>query len=116
SGQQLVAAQHRTELFNALGGPARQVGEGSVLGFAGLAVALPQQDGRRRASVRDDSHIHAPKQSQSAVPCQPEIAILHDFDNREYQVFSVASLKTWSKFGLNGTPRPRWSTPAEAHR
>jgi LysR substrate binding domain-containing protein len=31
-GQQFVAAQHGTELLNALGGPARQVGEGSVLG------------------------------------------------------------------------------------
>ena len=44
-GQQLVAAQHGAELLNALGGPARQVGEGSVLGLAGLAVTLPQQDG-----------------------------------------------------------------------
>ena len=44
-GQQFVATQHGAELFNALGGPARQVGEGSVLGLAGLAVALPQQDG-----------------------------------------------------------------------
>ena len=59
-GQQFVAAQHGAELLNALGGPARQVGEGSVLGLAGLAVTLPQQDGRRRASVGDDSHIHAP--------------------------------------------------------
>jgi hypothetical protein len=33
-------------LFNALGRPARQVGEGSVLGLTGLAVTLPQQDGR----------------------------------------------------------------------
>src|SRR6266404_313708 len=31
-GQQFVAAQHGTELLDALGGPARQVGEGSVLG------------------------------------------------------------------------------------
>ena len=44
-GQQFVAAQHGTELLNALGGPARQVGEGSVLGLAGLAVTLSQQDG-----------------------------------------------------------------------
>jgi hypothetical protein len=59
SGQQFVAAQHGAELFNALGGPVGQVGEGSVLGLAGLAVTLAQQDGRRRASVRDDSYIHA---------------------------------------------------------
>ena len=59
-GQQFVAAQHGAELLNALGGPARQVGEGSVLGLAGLAVTLPQQDGRWRASVGDDGHIHAP--------------------------------------------------------
>jgi hypothetical protein len=65
-GQQFVAPQHRTELFNALGGPAGQVGEGSVLGLAGLAVALAQQDGRRRASVGDDSHIHAPIEALSA--------------------------------------------------
>ena len=45
-GQQLVAAQHGAELPNALGGPAGQVGEGSVLGLAGLAVTLTQQDGR----------------------------------------------------------------------
>ena len=59
-GQQFVAAQHGAELLDALGGPARQVGEGSVLGLAGLAVTLPQQDGGWRASVRDDGHIHAP--------------------------------------------------------
>jgi hypothetical protein len=41
-GQQLVSAQYGAELLNTLGGPARQVGEGSVLGLAGLAVALPQ--------------------------------------------------------------------------
>jgi len=41
-------------------GPVRQVGQGAVLHLAALAVALPQQDGRRRASVGDDSHIHAP--------------------------------------------------------
>ena len=58
-GQQLVAAQHGAELLDALGRPAGQVGEGSVFGLAGLAVALPQQDGGRRASVGDDSHIHA---------------------------------------------------------
>jgi hypothetical protein len=58
-GQQFVTAQYGAELLDALGGPARQVGEGSVPGLAGLAVALPQQDGRRRASVGDDSHIHA---------------------------------------------------------
>jgi hypothetical protein len=40
-GQQFVAAQHSAQLLDALGGPARQVGEGSVLGLAGLAVALP---------------------------------------------------------------------------
>jgi len=44
-GQQFVAAQHGAELLDARGGPAGQVGEGSVLGLAGLAVALPQQDG-----------------------------------------------------------------------
>ena len=58
-GQQLVAAQHRAELRDALGGPAGQVGKGSVLGLGGLAVTLAQQDGRWRASVGDDSHIHA---------------------------------------------------------
>ena len=45
-GQQFVTTQHGAELFNALGGPAGQVGEGSVLGLAGLAVTLTQQDGR----------------------------------------------------------------------
>ena len=59
-GQQLVAAQHGAELLDTLGGPARQIGEGSVLGLAGLAVTLPQQDGGWRASVRDDGHIHVP--------------------------------------------------------
>ena len=44
-GQQFVAAQHGAELLNALGGPAGQVGEGSVLGLAGLAITLAQQDG-----------------------------------------------------------------------
>src|SRR4029077_8417944 len=63
-GQQFVTTQHRAELFNALGGPAGQVGEGSVLGLAGLAVTLTQQDGRWRASVGDDSHIHAPRESR----------------------------------------------------
>jgi hypothetical protein len=58
-GQQFVAAQHGAQLLNALGGPAGQVAEGSVLGLAGLAVALTQQYGRWRASVGDDSHIHA---------------------------------------------------------
>ena len=58
-GQQLVATQHGAELFNARGGPAGQVGEGSVFGLAGLAVTLTQQDGRWRASVGDASHIHA---------------------------------------------------------
>ena len=62
-GQQLVAAQYGAELLDALGRPAGQVGEGSVFGLAGLAVALPQQDSRRRASVRDDGHIHAPEES-----------------------------------------------------
>jgi hypothetical protein len=41
-GQQSIATQYGAELLNALGGPARQVGEGSVLGLASLAVALPQ--------------------------------------------------------------------------
>jgi hypothetical protein len=59
----LVTAQHGAELLDALGRPAGQVGEGSVFGLAGLAVALPQQDSRRRASVRDDGHIHALKKS-----------------------------------------------------
>jgi hypothetical protein len=36
---------HGAELLDALGRPARQVGEGSVLGLAGLAVTLAQQDG-----------------------------------------------------------------------
>ena len=62
-GQQFVTPQHRAELVDALGGPAGQVGEGSVFGLAGLAVTLTQQDGRRRASIGDDSHIHAPKES-----------------------------------------------------
>ena len=44
-GQQFVAAQYGAKLFNALGRPAGQVGEGSVFGLAGLAVTLPQQDG-----------------------------------------------------------------------
>jgi len=44
-GQQFVAPQHGAELFNALGRPAGQVGEGSVFGLAGLAVTLAQQDG-----------------------------------------------------------------------
>ena len=44
-GQQFVAAQHGAQLLDALGGPAGQVGEGSVFGLAGLAVTLPQQDG-----------------------------------------------------------------------
>ena len=59
-GQQFVAAQHGAELVDALGGPAGQVGKGSVSGFAGLAITLPQQDGGWRASVGDDGHIHAP--------------------------------------------------------
>jgi hypothetical protein len=59
-GQQFVAAQHGAELLNALGGPAGQVGEGAVLGLAGLAITLPQQDGGWGASVGDDGHIHAP--------------------------------------------------------
>ena len=41
-GQQSVAAQHGAELLDALGRPAGQVGERSVFGLAGLAVALPQ--------------------------------------------------------------------------
>jgi len=44
-GQQFVTAQYGAELLNALGGPAGQVGEGAVLGLAGLAVTFPQQDG-----------------------------------------------------------------------
>jgi len=39
-GQQFVAAQHGTELLDALGGPARQVGEGSVLGLAASRNSL----------------------------------------------------------------------------
>jgi hypothetical protein len=73
-GQQFVAAQHGAQLLNALGRPAGQVGEGSVLGLAGLAVTLAQQDGGRRASVRDDGHIHAPTQSFLATACQPKLA------------------------------------------
>ncbi len=64
-GQQFVAAQHGAQLLNALGGPARQVGEGPVFGLAGFAVTLPQQDGRRGASVWDNGHIHAPIESLS---------------------------------------------------
>src|SRR5690348_1380114 len=37
---------------------------------------------------------------RSAIPCQSEIAMLHDRNHGEYQAFSAASLKTWSKFGL----------------
>jgi len=62
----LVAAQRGAELLDALDRPAGQVGEGSVLGLAGLAVALAQQDGGRRAAVGDDGHIHAPKGSYRA--------------------------------------------------
>src|SRR5438105_14800197 len=64
--QEFVAAQHGAELFNALGGPAGQIGQGSVPGLAGLAVTLTQQDGRRRAAVRDDSHVHEPIEALSA--------------------------------------------------
>src|SRR5690349_13694009 len=37
---------------------------------------------------------------RSAIPCQSEIAMLHDRNHGKYQAFSAASLKTWSKFGL----------------
>jgi hypothetical protein len=75
---------------DARGGPARQVGEGSVLGLAGLAVTLPQQDGGRRASVGDDSHIHALTRSLPATACRPKSGNLHDRSSGQYQVLSAA--------------------------
>jgi hypothetical protein len=68
-GQQLVTTQHGAELLDALSGSARQVGEGSVFGLARLAVALPQQDGRRRASVGDNGHITCAVNDQEATNC-----------------------------------------------
>ena len=67
-----------------------QVGEGSVLGLAGLAVTLTQQDGRWRASVGDDSHIHAPIESRYPRHVNGKSAILHDRKYNEYRVFSTA--------------------------
>src|SRR6476646_1416881 len=39
-------------------GPVRQVGQGAVLHLPALAVAFPQQDGRRRPPIRNPRHIH----------------------------------------------------------
>ena len=93
-GQQLVAAQYGAELLNALGGPARQVGEGSVLGLAGLAITLPQQDGRRRASVRDNGHIHAPKESLLAAHVNSKLANHMTTQKMNITIFQPLSSKT----------------------
>ena len=45
--QQRLAAQHGAELFDPFTGPAGQIGQGAIFGFATLAVAFAQQDGRR---------------------------------------------------------------------
>src|SRR5207244_1459195 len=88
-GQQFVAAQHGAKLLNALGGPARQVSKGSVFGLAGLAVTLPQQDGGRRASVRDDSHVHAPIGSLCASACQLKSA--------DYMTSSTINIRSFQR-------------------
>jgi hypothetical protein len=43
--QQPLAAQHRAQLFDALGRPMRQIRQGAVLGLAIVAVALAKQNG-----------------------------------------------------------------------
>src|SRR5438034_10927840 len=45
-----------------------------------------------------------------------EIDILHDLVNDEYRVFSVASVRKWSKFGLEGITMCHWSPQTAAHR
>jgi hypothetical protein len=52
-GSQFVATQQGAEQFDPLAGPIGQIGQCAVLGLAGFAVAFPEQDGGRRASVGD---------------------------------------------------------------
>jgi len=72
--QQAVTAQHRPQQIDALGRPARQVGERAVLGFAVLAVALAQQDRRWRAPIGYDRNIHAQTESDRFAPGQAKSA------------------------------------------
>src|SRR6516162_987603 len=99
-GQQFVTAQHGAQWLNALGGPAGQVGEGSVLGLTGFAVTLTQQNGRWRASVRDDSHIHAPIETLSARLFNQKLPYYMTAIPPNIRSFQRLKYKMWAKFGL----------------
>src|SRR6516165_1933448 len=101
-GQQFVTAQHGAQWLNALGGPAGQVGEGSVLGLTGFAVTLTQQNGRWRASVRDDSHIHAPIETLSARIFNQKLPYYMTAIPPNIRSFQRFKYKMWAKFGLVG--------------
>src|SRR5437868_14228291 len=54
---------------------------------------------------------------RSAILCQPQIAMLHDRNHGKNQAFSAASLKTWSKFGLERRcPISQMLKPLKAYR
>src|SRR6516165_5793874 len=99
-GQQFVTAQHGAQWLNALGGPAGQVGEGSVLGLTGFAVTLTQQNGRWRASVRDDSHIHAPIETLSARIFNQKLPYYMTAIPPNIRSFQRLKYKMWAKFDL----------------
>jgi hypothetical protein len=53
-----AAPQEHAQALDQLGRPVGEVGQGALLGSAGLAVALAQQHGRRRIPVRHRLDVH----------------------------------------------------------
>ena len=57
-GDDGAAFEHAAQAFDVGGGPVGEVAEGALTDLAAFAIALAQQDGRRRVPVRDGFDIH----------------------------------------------------------
>jgi len=81
------ALEHPAQRLDLGLGPAREIGERAGPDLATGAVALAQQDRRRRAAVRDARHVHAQTQSRSTAKCKDKSAKhmpTHQLSNRTF--------------------------------
>ena len=53
-----LVLEQLAESFDLSGGPRGEVGDGALADLVALAPALAEEDGRGRAAVGDDIHIH----------------------------------------------------------
>jgi hypothetical protein len=60
--------EHPAQALDVSSGPIGEVAEGTLTHLAAFAVALTQENGRRRVPVRDGFDIHGDRGSQEAAP------------------------------------------------